>query len=1535
MEMSLPSDSPNMLVNKCDNKIISPDNIDSKTNPQFNINHSSKLDNSNLKQSERSISPCTEDHTVKGGDEVSNLNGSDENTSIIGKSCPIEDNEINNFKMSHYTPDKDINVSYNQYQYRNKKPPLIPLVRYSKASGNIIRKSPTSPRKSNNLNFLAETPKLLKQKDNNLILPENSIFSQELTSNTNNAEIDAGSALLRKPVPNETGNVKLLTLLRSKQVPNNTTVTNGNVNLMERNNIASPKTIFGDDVPKTSHDDNSSNTVYKPTAANIESTIPLNVEQSCKNSRYKNNDRSESEPPDTNNYKIGSPSDSNKGQINASVKIAYSPPCNASTISNLNGSFLTDVKKLLVGNVKNSDNIIGKKYEKIRRTSLPLIGTKKSLSPHHTPKKSSNLKLNTDIFLSQNGIKSPPEMGHRKSISTHTINKAFNPTNNSQIMDTVETYDKDICIQNTDSSEDNLKIDKKTSTTTNTGIPSDKVGCRENTNNLFNLLVSNKYDNNITITENQKKRDENCNVLSINQQDLRLSVSNEKEAKTNNNISIAPKDKLQFPSENNNNNDTKPKGPMGNIANETESSSPSSSNSEDDTDKQNDSNSKSSNCNRPVIPDNIDRNQRVSNILCFPEQPNSNSTEKEHKSQISATDTNLNSKNNKLNDNDNNNNNNNKSSTNETETVCQQNGSELPAKVFTNAKLYKNTDMKGNINTNHYRDHSSSNEIDKTSRKQSGDNVQMNKDSESGKDFSQLDKSEPSSNGKGNHKSNHGNHSNFRSSAQIQLKSSDHIDSLSPLRKKFQDMPQNLQNNLLDFTNSDIKKLEKSPTSSIKNCQNYIHSNHTDTQSNTVHTVQNPPYVSSMKSIVPKKPQEVFINKEPLSPKMIENSFDCSSNNIPNTPTSSLDRIKTTPNSASNIEKEIPISPLPGTSATSSKSPSINNTNSPKEATIHHFGQKKFDIEINDTVTNTNKQSEAIILNSSTKEAKFNGYRSNSKSESYEKNRELNRRLASRPLQPLRSVVVEDTPLKPAEIIQQPTDISGKMHVIYVSDEESLSENSDKYYDEFEEMPSNLKRSVRQLRDPGKEHISQMIDAPKSFDFESETRNTDRFLNIEVNQYLHSKNVYNRSTILELIEKAIPNHNPLEKNSNVSVTNDICSVENYQTSHAFHYQQLHKWDKLVSEGDDYSFLRNPSRLERSAYYDSSVVVLDDANISAEGKKKINLSKEEQRNMWIKSLKSSNVFFFSDSDDNYSNPDFVFLLHSLLTQFKVNYSRDFNHDVDIVISLVDDNLNNNSWNLLKEKIRKSPKKVRVWSLYKAVDFIKKLGAKRLNLINFSDNDDKLENAVATSENEYPTQISRDINDYSIRNSDPTPATRARDLLNSGYNNRTESTQDLLSISGHPPRVGITPYQRTAVMYNYENEYDSNTSSIPSDWQNNKDKNTLKRKNSSSYCVDKDDSHFIGKNSTGNEMKKPKYENSSTQTTARGLINPNDEQMYRSIIQNLTDKLLTSEASSVSYKGRLQSKDRELLRLRERCAMLESQFFRNDRNDGTQN
>ncbi|CCF58417.1 hypothetical protein KAFR_0E02650 [Kazachstania africana CBS 2517] len=142
------------------------------------------------------------------------------------------------------------------------------------------------------------------------------------------------------------------------------------------------------------------------------------------------------------------------------------------------------------------------------------------------------------------------------------------------------------------------------------------------------------------------------------------------------------------------------------------------------------------------------------------------------------------------------------------------------------------------------------------------------------------------------------------------------------------------------------------------------------------------------------------------------------------------------------------------------------------------------------------------------------------------------------------------------------------------------------------------------------------FDFPEDKDISFERKKYDQSLTYEAVNRLANQKIYQFSTIADLIESGIVEHDPLCSDPYGSGTNNICSPYNYEYSHIYHYQQMHKNDRLIyvpvisALSDDFKSHGSelvPKGYRRSDFLDDSVKVGRSSRVSQHGKlKSINL-----------------------------------------------------------------------------------------------------------------------------------------------------------------------------------------------------------------------------------------------------------------------------------------------------------------------------------------
>lgn len=169
----------------------------------------------------------------------------------------------------------------------------------------------------------------------------------------------------------------------------------------------------------------------------------------------------------------------------------------------------------------------------------------------------------------------------------------------------------------------------------------------------------------------------------------------------------------------------------------------------------------------------------------------------------------------------------------------------------------------------------------------------------------------------------------------------------------------------------------------------------------------------------------------------------------------------------------------------------------------------------------------------------------------------------------LKTSVVDITPEMKIECFDElnilPIANSMKMEIIYISDSES--DNEDKNISKTRDKISPDDGSNVEIFD--KKYNSTQIskDVASSpflhdIDLHTERKKFEYGFTTLAYNKLKNKSSIPKNTITDLICDGITKYTPLKKSNTVSVSNDICSSDNFQFSHTAFYQQLHKRDRI-------------------------------------------------------------------------------------------------------------------------------------------------------------------------------------------------------------------------------------------------------------------------------------------------------------------------------------------------------------------------------------
>lgn len=148
-------------------------------------------------------------------------------------------------------------------------------------------------------------------------------------------------------------------------------------------------------------------------------------------------------------------------------------------------------------------------------------------------------------------------------------------------------------------------------------------------------------------------------------------------------------------------------------------------------------------------------------------------------------------------------------------------------------------------------------------------------------------------------------------------------------------------------------------------------------------------------------------------------------------------------------------------------------------------------------------------------------------------------------------------------------DSSLKLELHYLTEPDSTSSNDEESgKDNFNKKPNNTKETEMSGKNNvigPKQGVISVASRDKGAGKEIspkqdpviERRKINRQLTQDVMK-LNKKLGYAKDRISQLIEGGIAIHSSIASNPKVSVTNNICSAKNYEHSHAYYYQQMHK-----------------------------------------------------------------------------------------------------------------------------------------------------------------------------------------------------------------------------------------------------------------------------------------------------------------------------------------------------------------------------------------
>lgn len=327
---------------------------------------------------------------------------------------------------------------------------------------------------------------------------------------------------------------------------------------------------------------------------------------------------------------------------------------------------------------------------------------------------------------------------------------------------------------------------------------------------------------------------------------------------------------------------------------------------------------------------------------------------------------------------------------------------------------------------------------------------------------------------------------------------------------------------------------------------------------------------------------------------------------------------------------------------------------------------------------------------------------------------------------------------------------NAKMEVIYISDSDDnnilddagpadIDEISDTGFDDIEIL-EYIKNSSP-MKDGSLEEeltgnkVNQVV--PEITDPETERRLYERKLAIGVLEKLDDKKVYSKRDMCDLIESGIPNHTPFDDDPKSSATNNICSVDNYQSSHIFFYQQVHKKDRVeyksfdTTAKNDYRSQLLLTMPEKARTEQTNKDKILNATEPTSGSKMSSIehsdginhaekrSRNNWRNEWTRTLGMARIYIYPGSplgvteeqkkslDDTFAKINDLFQV-----KFRSIFCEDFEPKSTNIVLLKGDRENfqdDEQFKALSETVKRASlsRKIRIWPLEKVLRFIKNM------------------------------------------------------------------------------------------------------------------------------------------------------------------------------------------------------------------------------------
>lgn len=305
-------------------------------------------------------------------------------------------------------------------------------------------------------------------------------------------------------------------------------------------------------------------------------------------------------------------------------------------------------------------------------------------------------------------------------------------------------------------------------------------------------------------------------------------------------------------------------------------------------------------------------------------------------------------------------------------------------------------------------------------------------------------------------------------------------------------------------------------------------------------------------------------------------------------------------------------------------------------------------------------------------------------------------------------------------------DSSSKLELHYLTEpESSSSDDEEPLGGTFSTNPAKVTES--KLSPPSalssRPVVSSDKEATPRLDPIIERRRINRQLAQDVLNKLPKGTSYAKDIICQLIEGGIVPHSAIASNFKVSVTNNVCSENNYEQSHVHYYQQMHKRGDLEFiplNGPLSANFRDGIESSSSAHettLSSSVLSKEGSNVSIlpssqlDKRDSLGHLRDSWKHTWLELIQGCLVYVdlpsTSETSEDLVSADILLRLKVAFANFGAKIADHLNDNVSILVTSQSQKFSSASNASLNGDLR-------VWSVKKACQFLKNLGAEPIEL-----------------------------------------------------------------------------------------------------------------------------------------------------------------------------------------------------------------------------